>query len=80
MRMAAAQADQEFTEKFETELPQWQGPDEISRTSDSSGGIVGNGWFGEGPYDCPSRQGGPSSYPGKIQAVLHAITEYRDPR
>jgi hypothetical protein len=80
IRKAAAAADREFTTKFERGLPHWEGPEEVLRGEVHSGGIEGSGWFGEGPYDVERRHGGPSSYAGRIRGVLHAITEYRDPR
>jgi len=42
--------------------------------------VEGSGWFGQGAPEYEARNGGSSSWPGRISSVLHAVTEYRDAR
>jgi len=79
-RARSAAADKMFMDRFDGNLEQWRGPETQLPPGRKLAGIEGSGWFGQGAPDYDMRNGGSSSWPGRISSVLHAITEYRDAR
>jgi len=72
--------DKEFIDQFDRSLQKWRGPEVNLQPGRKTGGIEGSGWFGQGAPEHEQQFGGPSSYPARVQGVLHAIVEYRDAR
>jgi chromatin structure-remodeling complex subunit RSC1/2 len=74
------QIDKEFVDQFDKGLQRWRGPEVNLAQGRKTGGIEGSGWFGQGAPEHEQQFGGASSYPARVQAVLHAVVEYRDAR
>jgi chromatin structure-remodeling complex subunit RSC1/2 len=79
-RARIAAADKVFIERFDANLEQWRGPEIQLPPGRKLAGVEGSGWFGQGAPEYEMRHGGSSSWPARIQSVLHAVTEYRDAR
>jgi chromatin structure-remodeling complex subunit RSC1/2 len=79
-RLRTAAMDKQFIDRFDANLEQWRGPEIQLPPGRKTAGIEGSGWFGQGAPEYEMRNGGSSSWPGRISSVLHAVTEYRDAR
>jgi len=79
-RIRTAAMDKQFIDRFDANLEQWRGPEIQLPPGRKTAGVEGSGWFGQGAPEYEARNGGSSSWPGRISSVLHAVTEYRDAR
>lgn len=73
------EADRQMVARLDQTLPKWDGPQPVLPGPPIVGGVPGSGWWGEGAPEYEARAGGMKRWQDRIQAVVSALSDYRDP-